>query len=177
MPFDLQSAQVAVAVVIGVLTILGTIFGWFGRAWKWLTSLFKAKPISGTLDIPTKTLILLPMARQNALWWHMGGMGNAPAMQIVGDLNVTNISKYDIFVMGAKLRKPKAIGHAIVSSSNGGLYSSKNAIPSGAIADLRFDFFVQPPVRKKGDKFRADVAIIDQFGNDHWLKGLEFPYT
>ena len=23
----------------------------------------------------------------------------------------------------------------------------------------------------------ADVAIIDQFGNEHWLKGLEFPYT
>ena len=31
MPFDLQSAQVAVAIAIGLLTILGTIFGWFGK--------------------------------------------------------------------------------------------------------------------------------------------------
>ena len=59
-------------------------------------------------------MVLIPVSRSNALWWHMGAVGDQPAMQIVGDLNVTNISKYGVFVMGAKLRKPKAVGHAVV---------------------------------------------------------------
>ena len=176
MSLDLQAVQVAVGVAIGVLTILGTIFGWFGKAWRWLAALFKAKPSAGTIEVPSKTMILIPMSRLNALWWHMGAVGNEPAMQIVGDLNVTNISKYGVFVMGARLRKPKAVGHALVRAHNGSMYGP-HVIPSGAVSDLRFDFFVQPPVREKGEKFRADVAIIDQFGNEHWLKGLEFSYT
>ena len=121
-------------------------------------------------------MILMPESRANALWWHMGAMGNEPAMQIVGDLNVTNISKYGVIVMGAKLRKPSAVGHAFVRAQDQNLYGSKHMIPSGGVSDLRFDFFVQPPVRASGEAFRADVAIIDQFGNEHWLKGLQFPY-
>ena len=97
-------------------------------------------------------------------------------MQIVGDLNVTNISHYDVCVMGVKLKKPKAAGHAVVRAQNSNLYGSSHIIPQCGISDLRFDFFVQPPVRKSGERFKADVAIIDQFGNEHWLKGLEFPY-
>lgn len=97
-------------------------------------------------------------------------------MQIVGALNVTNISTYGIFVMAAKLRKPKAVGHALVRAHDSNMYSSKHVIPEGAVGDLSFDFYVQPPVREKGKPCKADVAIIDQFGNEHWLKGLEFPY-
>ena len=79
--------------------------------------------------------------------------------------------------MGAKMRKPKATGHVLVSSHESNMYSQKNVIPDGSIADLRFSFYVQPPVRKEGEVFKADVAIVDQFGNEHWLKGLEFPYV
>jgi len=107
----------------------------------------------------------------------MGSMGGQPAMQIVGDLNVTNISKYEVIVMGAKLRKPKAVGHARVLAQDSNMYSQKHIIPQGGVSDLRFDFFVQPPVSEEGKPFKADVAIIDQFGNEHWLKGLKFPYT
>ena len=177
MPIDLQTAQIAVAIVIGVLTIAGTIFGWFGKAWRWGVSLFGSATSAGMIDVPKKTLILIPVSRQNALWWHMGSMGDQPAMQIVGDLNVTNISKYGVFVMGARLRKPKAVGHALVRAHDSNMYGTKHLIPQGRVSDLRFDFFVQPPVREKGKPFKADVAIIDQFGNEHWLKGLEFAYT
>lgn len=176
MPFDLQSAQVVVAIAIGLLTILGTIFGWFGKVWCWVSSLFKPKPPVGVIEVPSKTMVLIPVSRQNALWWHMGAIGEQPAMQIVGDLNVTNISEYGVFVMGAKLRKPKAVGHAVVRAHDSNMYSTKHTIPQGAVSDLRFDFFVQPPVCERGKSFKCDVAIIDQFGNEHWLKDLEFPY-
>lgn len=141
---------------------------------------FHPKPVStppvGVIDVPSKTMILIPASRQNAFWWHMGSMSEQPAMQIVGDLNVTNISIYGVFAMGAKLRKPKAVGHALVRAHDSNMYGT-NVIPQGAISDLRFDFFVQPPVTEEGKSFIADVAIVDQFGNEHWLEGLEFPYV
>ena len=121
-------------------------------------------------------MVLIPVSRSNALWWHMGSTGDQPAMQIVGDLNVTNICKYNVVVMGAKLPRPKAIGHAMVRAHDSNVYGSEHHIPQGGISDLRFDFFLQPPVSEAGKPFKADVAIIDQFGNEHWLKGLEFPY-
>lgn len=179
MPFDLASAQVAIGVLIGLLTILGTLFGWFGKAAAWIRALFSPKGSPGLIDVPPKTLILQPVPRRNALWWHMGSMSGNPAMQIVGDLNITNISKHDVVVMGAKLKKPRALGHAFVRAQGSNLYGSgsDHSVPVGGISDLRFDFFVQPPVKEKGQMFKADVAILDQFGNEHWLKGLEFPYT
>jgi hypothetical protein len=177
MPTDLQSLQIAVGIIIGLLTIIGTVFGWFGKTWRWAASFFRSKPVTGIIDVPAKTIILVPMSRLNACWWHMGSMGDQPGMQIVGDLNVTNISKYGVVLMGAKLRKPKAVGHAIVRAHDSNVYSTKNMIPRGAVSDLRFDFFVRPAICKEGKLFTADVAIIDQFGNEHWLKNIQFPYV
>lgn len=176
MSFDLQSASLAVGIILGLLTILGTFFGWFGNVWNWATSLVQPKRHVGVIEVPKKTMVLIPLSRPNALWWHMGKMGDQPGMQIVGDLNITNISKYGLFVMGAKLRKPKAVGYAMVRSHDSNMYGAKHVIPEGSVSDLRFDFFVQPPVCDEGKPFKADIAIIDQFGNEHWLKGLEFPY-
>jgi hypothetical protein len=34
-----------------------------------------------------------------------------------------------------------------------------------------------PPERRKGEPFRADIAIIDQFGNEHWLKKVDLEYS
>lgn len=67
MPFDLQSAQVAVGIAIGLLTILGTIFGGFGKAWRWASSLFSQKPLVGLIEVPSKTMVLIPISRPNAL--------------------------------------------------------------------------------------------------------------
>jgi hypothetical protein len=176
MPFDLQSLGIEVGIVVGLLTILGIVSGWFAKAWRRTCSLFKAKSTVGVIEVPTKTVILIPVARPDALWWHMGSMDSQPVMQIAGDLSATNISKFEIVLMGAKLRKPNASGLALVSERGSHICTQKNAIPLGAVSGLRFDCFVQPPVRKKGEPFKADVAIIDQFGNEHWLKGLKFPY-
>lgn len=134
MPIDLQTVQVIVGIVISALTILGTIFGWFGKLRRWISSLFRSGTPAGIIGVPKKTLILLPVSQQNALWWHMGSVGDQPAMQIVGDLNVTNISKYGVFVMGARLRKPRAVGHALVRAHDSNMYGTKHAFLKGGSA-------------------------------------------
>jgi len=172
---DLQSAQIAVTIVGGLLAILGIVFGWFGKAYRWIASKVRPKPSPGIIEVPSKIMIIMPLAQSKALWWHMGGMNGHPAMQIVGDLSVTNISHYGLYIMGSKLRRPKAVGHALVQGESG--YGIGNLIPERAVTNLRFDFYVQPPVCAAGKAFKADVAVIDQFGNEHWLKGLTFPYV
>ena len=120
MPTDIATLSVLVPVVIGLLSILGIVFGWFGNLITWAKGLRRAKPTTGLLDVPIRTMILIPASRANALWWHLGSVGDRPAMQIVGDLNVTNISTQTVYAMGAKLRKPKAVGHAMVRQFQGG---------------------------------------------------------
>jgi hypothetical protein len=138
---------------------------------------FHPFPSSVVVDIPKKTLVLSRSSRSSAFWCHMSSSGDQQAMQIVGEVTVTNICKHHIYVTAAKLKKHKAwVQHGDLKdldSQNLGRYM----IPNGCMSDLRFHFGVMPPVREKGLSFKADVAIIDLFGNEHWIKGLEFPYS
>lgn len=172
---DLQTAQIVVGIVVAVVGVVATVFGWFGKLWNWIAGFFHPSS-PGLLDIPRKTLVLVRNPRSNAFWWHMGSSGDQPAMQIIGDITATNICKYGVYVTAAKMKKPKAWGHADVKDLNS-QYSGRYMIPKGGMTDLRFHFWIMPPVKEKGQSLKADVAILDQFGNEHWLKGVEFPYT
>jgi hypothetical protein len=97
-------------------------------------------------------------------------------MQVVGDVTVMNIRKHPTYVTAAKLKKPKALRHVDINDLVS-QYSGGHMIPTGGKTDLRFHFRVMPPVSEKGQSFKADIAIIDLFGNEHWIKGIEFPYS
>src|SRR5438105_15855662 len=107
MAITLQTTQILVGIAVGALTALGVVFGWLGRSWRWVRARFRDTAV---IDIPRRSVILVPAALPGGRWWHMRTLGVRPAMQIAGYLNVTNISKYDVRLMGAKLRKPKAVG-------------------------------------------------------------------
>jgi hypothetical protein len=127
-------------------------------------------------EIPKKTIIVPPNPSRLATWWHMGSSAGKPAMQVVGrSFKVTNITKYSIFLCAAKMKKPRLLGHVSVKESKG-QYHGFYEIPPTGISDLSFDFWVIPPFKNQGESFKADVAIIDQFGNEHWVKGIEFVY-
>ena len=97
-------------------------------------------------------------------------------MQVVGDLSITNISKYEALVRGAKFRDYESTGHVLVAPQGDiGGYSQDNSVPVNGTSQLRFVLWIQPPVRDKDQSFEADVAIIDKFGNEHW-KSLNFKY-
>jgi hypothetical protein len=137
---------------------------------------FRPSLSSVVVDVPKKTLVLSRNWRSSAFWCHMSSSGEQQAMQIVGEVSVTNICKHVTYVTAAKLKKPKAWGHGDVKGLDS-QYSGGNMIPAGGMTDLRFHFGVMPPMREKGQSFKADVAIIDLFGNEHWIKGIEFPYS
>lgn len=49
MPVDLQSLQTAVAIGVGLLAIVGTVFGWFGKLLRWVRSLVGSERSAGLM--------------------------------------------------------------------------------------------------------------------------------
>jgi len=171
---DAKAINILIGIGAGILTILFYAVGIFGWILKNIKLLIK--PDDSILRIPQKTIVLLKDPTPQNIWWHMGSVGNEPAMQISGHFLVTNISKYNILITSAKMRRPHIIGNAYCRATGGDIYGSY-FIPSGETTDLSFDFWIVPPVKKKREEFKADIAILDQFGNEHWVKDVTFRYS
>jgi hypothetical protein len=175
LPFDLDAAQAVIGLVTPVLAALGIIFGWFGKVWQAVASFFRKEATAGTMVVPKETVRLVPALGRGGNWWHMASISNQPAMQISLKLSVTNISDGDVYLMGAKMRKPPAVAAVAMRAQESDIHGGY-MIPKGCISQLIGSFWIQPPVRAAGQPFKTDVAIIDQFGNEHWLTGVEFRY-
>ena len=155
---------------VSIIGLFKRIFGAFGQY---------GQDAGGIGKIPSKTIVLTPRGA-NRPWWHMGGMSGKPAMQIVADYTVTNISAYNVFLPSVELRvgrfsPKKFLGFVMVKRLEHDVYGS-NVIPGGGITDLTLHVWITPPLRKEGEPFVADLAIMDQFANHHWLRNVEFPY-
>lgn len=105
----------------------------------------------------------------------MGSVSGQPAMQIVGHFTVTNITKLNILPTLVKMKKPKMLGHVMCRNMDANVYGGF-MIPPGGVTDLSYDFWITPPVRNQNEQFKTDIAVVDQFGNEHWVKNVEFPY-
>jgi len=156
-----------IPIIKSVIELLTVILGFIRRV-------FWGKGKSSVqVDVPNKTIIVIPTPGPFSTWWHMGSWSGNPAMQVVGFFKVTNITKYTIFLCAAEMKKTKLLGRVTVMDSKSHEF---NEIPPTSTTELTFHFFVFPPIRKEGENFTTDIAIIDQFGNKHWIKGINFVY-
>jgi hypothetical protein len=157
----------AIVVAIGgALKILDHFFGWIGTASGWVINLVRLKPGPNRSHLPKQTLILLPAQQHTPFSWHLGKQRDQPSMQVSAHVQVTNIVKGDILLSGARLRKPSVRGQIL-----GG-----KIVEAGGVAEVMMLLWIQPPIKKPGEVLIADVCILDQFGNEHWLKKAEFLY-
>lgn len=56
-------------------------------------------------------------------------------------------------------------------------YSGNYPIPPNEMTRVRVSFHFIPKNREPNKRFKVDIAIIDQFDNRHWLKGLIFKHV
>jgi hypothetical protein len=172
---SLDSTEMIISAIIGALGIAGYFLGVFRWIRQIVTRLGGAD-YSFAIKVPSKTITIVQRAHPKTPWWHMGKSGDQPAMQIVAEFTVSNLTKLGIMLPVAKLKKPKLLGHCIVCDVETDVYGSKYIIPPGTTTEVHCDFWLVPPIKKESDTFRADVALVDQFGNDHWVKDVEFTY-
>ena len=178
--------------VVSILTIIGIIVtavtniekitGWLANAWSWIWG--KRAPTGGYQPaVPQRTVTVIPDPRINALSWSPASLGEKPMLQVVGDFNVTNTWSKDAHLPAAAirfrslgLRRRTYRGECLVQHVRTA-YSGAYPIPPNHLAHVRVHFMI--PIRKKRrpGHFKADVAVIDQFNNYHWVRGAEFKDT
>ncbi len=175
-------------VVFGVIgTAAGVTMHWLGAfdkaasvVQKWISIFRSPKADAG---FPVRTVVPHVRPERNALWWHVGKIGASPAMQVVADMEVANTWSGDVHLPRAVLRyrdrflrRRKIDGRSDVKDSRS-QYSGKYPIRPNELSWVRAHFFwpdARPPVP---GIFTADLAIVDQFGNEHWLKRCRFRHT
>ncbi len=170
----MEDLNLLIGIVLGVFGVIAYIKGFFSWAWSGIKSLFFSSP-DNVYQIPKKTLTIIEKAGAHNCWWHMGESGDKPAMQVVASFTVTNICKFNVLPTLVKMKKPKILGHVMTRKHDENIYGGY-MIPDGTTSDLSIDFWVVPPVKKEGESFKSDLAVVDQFGNEHWIKGVTFEY-
>ena len=162
-------------ILAAALFIIGVIYSFY----KWGIDLLKKVFMSReqiTYKIPKKTIVIVPSAHPKSVWWHMGSSSGRPAMQVSGRFKVTNITKHNILLIVAEMKRPTILGNVMVKDTKS-QYHGSYMIPGGATTDLSFSFWIMPPFKKEKESFCADVAIWDQFSNKHWIKNINFQYS
>ena len=138
------------------------------------------------IKIPKQTLMLLPVTRPFPLRWQLAQSGTRQGMYFSGSLQATNTSNYNIHVSGIKLLSPsnvelEEVDWTVAEDLNWNAatpktesYRSKRLIPVGRLWEVGFECFVTPVTGTPGQTLSAEIAILDQFGNEHVLRDLQF---
>lgn len=174
-------AGTAATVVLNWSKIIGGVVKWFGT----LFGRHKATA-TGTI-VPQRTLIMIQEVQPNSLWWHQGNTGAGtnpvrPVLQVVGDFQVTNTWSTPVIAVAAKLRyrqgfrRKTALGHVMVKDT-AGPFHGRYPIPPNAMTAARIHFMVIGVAREEAKPLVADIAVIDQYNNEHWTRGLTFKNT
>lgn len=170
-------------IVLNSLGILGKIGSASAAMFRNLAKLFRRAP-DLPKGVPSKTIAIVQQPRINALWWSEGSMADRPMLQVVGDFNVTNVWSKEIKLAGALLRYKRWFiptrtirGDSSVKDLKS-VYSGTYHIPPNQMTWLRvsFHFIPKDGVPKDVGILKASVAVIDQFGNHHWVENLSFKH-
>jgi hypothetical protein len=127
-----------------------------------------------------RTIVAFPQPRFNALWWSKGSLRDKPILQVVGDFNITNIWSKNVRLSGAVLRYKRWLifSHEVRGDASvkdlASQYSGNYPVPPNAMTWLRVQFHFTIRRKFPTKDFIADVAVVDQFNNYHWLTKLRF---
>ena len=122
-----------------------------------------------------RPLVITPEARVNALWWSQGSTGDRPVRQVVGDFHLTNTTDEAMHLMDAVLR-PRRLSLFPGRAFKGDTFVTR-AMPPRSIASTRVHFMIVGKEKPQPGPLVADLALVDQFGVHHWLRGLVFKDT
>lgn len=167
--FSLDLTHLVTSVLAALVSNIDRIPGFL----KGTLELVKGNQEDSTYHVPKQTLKVLPMPGSET-WWHMGAKGKEPAMQVVARFYATNLTgTHNLLAMYAKLRKPASMGNASFVVN----HKSIDKLEPKCTAMVHVDFWIRPPIKNAGEEFVADVGIVDQWGQEHWIKKVKFRYS
>jgi hypothetical protein len=147
-----------IAALVVVAGAVSTAFEAGRRFWVNVWSRVRRKPL-----VPRETLRIVQDTRSS--FWGPATIGDVPAMQVVLDGYVTDISGKPNRVLRVEI--PKPLTDAAMLLSNNHDARRPQILSANECAEFRVCFFVQPVVAKKGKPWESKVIFIDQYGNRH----------
>jgi hypothetical protein len=173
----------------GVLAWISLHYGMIDRVIKifqWIWGRLSGRAAAGDYPakLPRQTIKIARMPRLNALAWGEAAMAKKTAIQIMADLNVTNVSGGPIRILSARIRyrlgwswrRRNHVTDVGVQDARSG-YSGGYDIAPGATAKVRVaNVFREKDRPTPNTVLVADVALMDQFNNEHWLRRQKFKH-
>jgi len=133
---------------------------------------------------PKKSLMVL-LQHERANRWRMGKINDKPAMQIIADFYLTNITQEEVFVLKTYFVPYHGIGwfpsslpvegnafvknHVVTDEAPG-----KHTIPPGFTYEGHADWWIQPPIKREGQTLTGRGCFVDQFDNEHWTAVIKW---
>lgn len=158
--------------IVGALPVLWGLVVGAVRFWRWLVRLWDQK----RHGIPRRTVRVVFDPHQ--CWWGVGKRGELEATQIAGRFSATNITNRPVWLLATYLERPRAAGQVIVAAVND---THEEPIPfghypirPGDTVRASCDFFLTPPIHRKGKDLRLAIVLIDQYQNEHRYGGNVF---
>lgn len=159
--FGLVAGSITIFGFLSALTKKGRAI--IKRVWHFFT---RYRP-----KLPRQTLKLIPKKRN--CYWSMVRMYKKPAMYVVCDWHITNISQGDVLICEVNIKRPRITGHIMVRHPGRDIYGQYH-IPPGTTTAGTVDFWIQPPKKKEDEPFVGSLEFIDQFGNIHLARRVKF---
>jgi hypothetical protein len=114
--------------------------------------------------------------RTGACRWQEGSRGDERVMHVNCKLYLTNVGPQPAFqILEVYVKKPRTQGFPLPNMRQRMNPRLPEAPPDARLA-LPFEatFLVNPPMVKSGEVFKADIVLVDQFGEKHTVKKVEF---
>ena len=102
-------------------------------------------------------------------------MNDEPAMSIHCEFYITNIMHFGVKICCVKINKPKVFGHIMIHEPEGNIWGGY-IIPEGCTREAPINFLIKNPICKENDNIALDIYFIDQLGNEHRIRKVEFKY-
>ncbi|WP_420005706.1 hypothetical protein [Arenibacterium sp. LLYu02] len=120
----------------------------------------------------TKPQSLVFIAGQH-ISWRIGERKERPTMWVGFRGHVTNNSDRERTLLAAKLSRKHPAVLVAVQAPDRNIFGSY-AIKPGVTTEVLADFYVQPPFKREGRNFCATVTFMDNLGEEHVVRDVEF---
>ena len=134
---------------------------------------------------PPKPSLMVLLKHERSHCWRMGEVLGKPAMQIMAEFYLTNITQEDVFVLktyfvpyhGWFPSILRAQGNVLLKDQVvGGENPYKHKIPPGVTYEGHAVWGIQPPIKSEGQPLAGRACFVDHFGNEHRTAVIEWKF-
>jgi hypothetical protein len=163
---DLTTAQTIHIFAMTAIAVLGVVFGWFRKAWRFATAIWnrvrRAQP----------ALVLFENSLRGS-YWNSATMSGKSALQVTINPEVSNVTDGAHRIMGARIawwRRP-SVTHIGVQDIQSGKHGHDHPLPPHQVVPTFVHFlFDRRPPSKQDKVLKATLVITNHQRADYRLR-------